>query len=560
VLLTGCFHSTTPPVNLPTEDSVPARSSESSVAPSSTGDPAERAAALAGTMTDEALAGQVLMPYAYGNAATSVSAGSVAANQKLAGVNTPAEMVTRFQLGGLMLVGLTADDATAGGSATTNVDNPQQVRSLTAGLQEAARALPGAAPLLIGTDQEYGMITRVRQGLTALPAAMALAAAGKPARTQAAWRAAGEELAAMGITVDFAPVADVLGPRGNAVLGSRSYGADPRAVATQVAAAVRGLQAGGVAAAIKHFPGHGHTAGDGRDAVPVVAQSRSALDGQDLPPFAEGIAAGAALVMSGHLDVRAIEPGVPATFSRKVMTGLLRTKLGFTGVAVTDALNLASAGRWPAGQAAVRALNAGDDLLLMPPDLVGARDGILSALTDGTLPRKRLVEAVTRVLTLKFTFADRPQPELSTLDSAEHQAAVRAVDAAAVTVLRGSCSGPPIRGPLTITASAGREPARVALVKALQTAGAKVQAADGTVVHLIGYGDGRLDLNPDAAVTVAMDTPYLLASSRSPVLLATYSSSVLSMAALADVLAGTARPTGVSPVAVPGLRRTTCES
>jgi beta-N-acetylhexosaminidase len=561
VLLAGCFHSTSPPVDLPTAGPVPMQPSwASSASPSAARDPAEQAAALVGTFSDEALAGQVLMPYAYGNAAASVSTGSVAANQKLAGVNTPAEMVTKFQLGGLILVGFSADDPTAGTDATTNVDNPQQVRALTAGLQDAARALPSGAPLLIGTDQEFGVVTRVRQGVTALPAAMAFGAAGNPALTEAAWRAAGAELAALGINVDFAPVADVLGARGNAVIGSRSYGAVPTVAAAQVAAAVRGIQAGGVASAIKHFPGHGHTTGDSHDELPVVAQVRSKLDAQDLPPFAAGIAAGAGLVMSGHLDVRAIDPGVPATFSRKVMTDLLRTKLRFTGVAVTDAMNMAPAKKWPAGQAAVRALNAGNDLLLMPPDLTAARDGILAAVKAGTLPRERLVEAVTRVLTLKFGYAGLPQPELTTLDSAEHQAAARAVAAAAVTVLRGPCAKPPINGPITVTASNGREVARVDLIKALQAAGARVQAAGGTVVHLIGYGDSRLDLSSDAAVTVAMDTPYLLAASRSPTLLATYSSSVVSMAALADVLAGDAKPTGVSPVAVPGLLRTTCKS
>jgi beta-N-acetylhexosaminidase len=560
VLVTVACGQDAPTTPTPTATAAPLPQSSASAAPSPTGDPAERAAALVTTLSDEALAGQVLMPYAYGSAAGNVSGGSAAANQKLAGVDTPAEMVTKFHLGGLILVGFSADDPTAGTNPTTNVDSPQQVRALTDGLQDAAATLPGAAPLLIGTDQEFGVVTRVRQGVTALPAAMAFGAAAKPALTEAAWKVGGEELAAMGINVDFAPVADVLGPKGNAVIGSRSYGADPKVVSAQVAAAVRGIQSGGVASAIKHFPGHGHTTGDSHDELPVVAQTRSALDTQDLPPFAAGIAAGAGLVMSGHLDVRAIDPGVPATFSRKVMTDLLRTKLKFTGVAVTDAMNMAPAKKWPAGEAAVRALTAGNDLLLMPPDLAGARDGIIAGLSDGTLPRTRLVEAVTRVLTLKFQYAGRTQPDLSILDVPEHQAAVQALDAASITVLRGPCAGAMVRGPVSVTASEGREPARVALVKALQAAGMTVQAAGGTVVHLVGYGDTRIDLNPDAAVTVAMDTPYLLASAKSATVLATYSSSPLSMAALADVIAGKAEPSGVSPVIVPGLPRTTCKS
>jgi beta-N-acetylhexosaminidase len=144
------------------------------------------------------------------------------------------------------------------------------------------------------------------------------------------------------------------------------------------------------------------------------------------------------------------------------------------------------------------------------------------------------------------------------LNAAAHQAAVLAADTAAITMLRGSCSGPLVAGPVTVTASGGRDPARTALVRALQAAGVRVQAAGGTVVRLVGYGDGSADLDPGAAVTVMMDTPYLLGSARSPTLIATYSSSPLSMTALAAVLAGRAKATGHAPVAVPGLPRSVC--
>jgi beta-N-acetylhexosaminidase len=558
VMLTMACGRDTPLPPVPTSTLAPAvvPSAPAGPSPSPTGTPAQRAAALVATLTDEQLAGQVLMPYAYGNAATGISGASVVGNRKLAGVDTPADMVTTFHLGGLILVGFAADDPTGATNPTTNVDDPRQVRALTAGLQDAAARLPGGAPLLIGTDQEYGVVTRVKQGVTALPSAMAFGAANKPALTEAAWRVGGTELAAMGINVDFAPVADVLGPKGSAVIGSRSYGSVPSAVSSQVAAAVRGMRAGGVAPALKHFPGHGSTTADSHSTLPVVAQSRAALEAQDLAPFRAGIDAGAELVMSGHLDVKAIDPGVAATFSRKVMTDLLRTGLKFTGVAVTDAMNMEPARKWPAGEAAVRALNAGNDLLLMPPDLRAARDGIVSGLKDGSLPRARLVQAVTRVLTLKFRKGPAVQPELTVLDSPEHQKEVRALDAAAVTILRGGCSGPLITGPVTVTAATGREQARVNLVKALQAVDVRVQANGGKIIHLIGYGDKLLDLRSDAAVTVAMDTPYLLGASRSPVLLATYSSSPQSMLALADALAGRTRSTGISPVPVAGLLRT----
>ena len=521
-------------------------------------DPAARAAAAVARLSNEDLAGQVLMPYAYGSAAATVDKAAAAGNQQLAGVNTPAEMIAKFRLGGLILVSFKPDDPTGKTNPTSNVENPKQVRALTAGLQEAARKLPAAAPLMIGTDQEYGVVTRVTEGVTMLPSALAFGAAAKPALTEVAWRAAGQELAAMGITNDFAPVADTLGSSGAGPIGSRSFGSDPKRNAAQVTAAVRGLQTAGVTAALKHFPGHGHTTADSHEELPVIKLSRKEWEAQDLPAFKAGIEAGAGVVMSGHLDLQSIDKGVAATFSHKIMTEVLRKQLKFTGVLISDAMNMEPARKWPAGEAAVRALNAGNDMLLMPPDLAGARDGILAALGSGALKRERLVEAVTRILTLKFRTAAPSQPDLSVIGSAEHQRAVGALDAASITVLRGKCSGPLVNGPVTVSAPASRELARVTLVKALQEAGVPVQAAGGAVIHLVGYGDGPVDLDDAAAVTVMMDMPGLLALSRSPSLLATYSSSKLSLTALAAVIAGKAKAPGRSPVAAGKLPRSAC--
>ncbi|MFD4207523.1 glycoside hydrolase family 3 protein [Micromonospora tulbaghiae] len=544
------------------------RPAPSSPAPSSAGpapsdppaaDPAARAAALAGTLSDEDLVGQVLMPYAYGSSATEVSAGSAAGNRALAGVDTPAEMVAKYRLGGLILVGFSADDPTSGNQATTNVDNPKQVRALTDGLRAAAGKLPtGAAPFLIGTDQEYGVVTRITDGVTLLPSPLAAGAAGNPALTEAAWRAAGAELAAMGINLDFAPVADVLAAR-STVIGSRSFGADPATASPQVAGAVRGLQAEGVGAAVKHFPGHGLSAEDSHTELPVIKQSRAELDRLAFPPFRAGIGAGAMAVMSAHLDVKAVDPGTPATFSRKLLTDVLRGQMGFQGVVITDGMNMAPAKKWSPGEAAVRALNAGNDLILMTPNVKQAYDGLRAALKDGSLPRARLVEAVTRVLTMKFRLAGRDAPALSTLDGAAHRKAADDLATAAVTVLRGKCGGA-VSGPVSVTSSGGRERTRKLLTEALTAAGVKVVPSGGTVVHLVGYGDGAKDLRADAAVTVAMDMPYVLSGAKSPTLMATYSSTRASMAGLAAVLAGKARPAGRSPVPVSGLPATTCRT
>jgi beta-N-acetylhexosaminidase len=517
----------------------PASAARRSPTPPPAPAPAPAPAGLAGDLSDAELVGQVLMPYVFGEHATDVTAEAAQLNREYAGVETPAELVRRYHVAGVILF-------------DRNLVDPTQIRTLTDGLRASA-----GGPLLVGVDQEYGVVSRLTDGVTALPSAMAFAAAGDPALTEAAWRVAGTELATLGLNVDFAPVADVLGGPAGGIIGSRSYGSDPALAADQVAAVVRGLQSTGVAATLKHFPGHGNTTVDSHAELPVVPASHPLAE-TDLPPFTAGIDAGASLVMAGHLDIEQLDPGQPASFSGPVLTGLLRDRLGFQGVTVTDALNMAPAQRWPPGEAAVRALLAGADLLLMPPNLAAAYDGLLAALEDGTLPRERLREAATRVRALKQRLAE-PAGDLSTLDSAAHHRAVAPLAAASVTLLRGSCTGPLVDGPVTVTVAGGRDQARRWLTEALADAGVRVDDSGQTVVHLVGYGDGTGDLRDGAAVTVAMDTPHLLAESDSPALLATYSSSRLSMRALAAVLTGDAPAPGRSPVDVPGLPRSACE-
>jgi beta-N-acetylhexosaminidase len=523
--------------------------------PSAPPDPAARAAAAIAKFSDEELVGQVLMPYAYGSDATKVSPAAAQKNKDYAGVATPAEMVSRYKLGGLILMGWAVDDPTAPTNKSSNLDSPPQIRQLTKGLHEVAKRNAGGAPLLVGTDQEYGAVTRIRTGVVQLPGALAFGAARDPVRTEAAWKAAAGNLAALGINVDFAPVADVLGPQGSAVIGSRSYGSDPRLVGEQVAAATRGLQGGGVAAALKHFPGHGHTTADSHEALPVLLQDRATLDAGDLPPFAAGIQAGAWLVMSGHLEVRAVEAGLPATFSSKVLVDLLRKQMGFTGVVVSDALEMAPARRWPPAQAAVRALLAGNDLLLMPPNVGAAQGGLLGALKSGELPRARLVEAATRVLTLRYRLGGFATPDMSTLDSSADRGAARAVAASAVTVLRGPCSGALVPGPVTVSGDVKWGQQKQWLADALRANGVAVGPGGGTV-HLVGYNDGADALRP-ADVTVAMDLPGVLGTARGT-LVATYSSTQVAMEALAAVLGGKAAAPGRSPLTVAGLPASAC--
>jgi len=197
-------------------------------------------------------------------------------------------------------------------------------------------------------------------------------------------------------------------------------------------------------------------------------------------------------------------------------------------------------------------------LLLMPPNLGLARQGLLDALGTGQLPRERLVEAVTRILALKLALNGYQRPASSTVDSPANRDAAAAVSNAAVTVFAGACSGPLVAGPVRITAASGRTQPAQWLAEALGRRGVTVVPTGGQRIHLVGYGDDAGDLAHDAAVTVSMDTPYVLASATSPVRIATYSSTQASMEALAAVLAGAAHATGRSPVTVAGLPASAC--
>ena len=560
VLAAGLVACHSPAVSAPTGPAGrPNASPPTSPPPSSAADPAAiKAASVAASLSDVDLVGQVLVPELYGENATKVTAAAAKANQRMAGVSTPAEIVAKFRLGGVILANRTSADPTEATNTTTNIASATQVRTLDAGLQTAAAKLPDGAPLLIGTDQEYGVVTRLRSGVVQLPSAMALGAAHNPALTRSAWAAAGNDLGSVGLTADFAPDADVLADAGNTVIGSRSFGGTATDVSAQVGAAVSGLRSAGIATAVKHFPGHGDTDVDSHKALPVLSQSLAQLTSVDLAPFRAGITAGTDMVMVGHLDVRSIDPGVPATFSAKVINGLLRSQLGFGGVVITDALNMAPVTeRWSPGEAAVRAILAGDDMLLMPANLAAAQRGLLAALESGRLPRPHLVATVTRILALKFRLADNAKTHPMT-DSAAEQSTARKAAAAAITVLAGACHGPLVSGAVRVTSRPGYAATRARLAAALTADGVHVVASGGTVIDIVGYEDGRSHLAKGAAVTVAVDTPYVLRYATSKVRIATYSATAASMTALAAVLAGRTAGTGTSPVAIAGLPRTAC--
>ena len=313
-----------------------------------------------------------------------------------------------------------------------NVGDAGALRELIAAL----RGLAVPAPL-IAVDQEGGRVARIGAPVAALPAAMAVGAAGDVAACEELGRLLGRDLARLGVSVDFAPVADCALDPANAVIGTRSYGSDPLRVGRFAGAFARGLESGGVAATLKHFPGHGATATDSHLALPYAGADEATLRARDLLPFASAIAAGAAqIVMAAHVVYAAFDAVRPASLSPRILTGLLRDELGFTGVACTDCLQMDAIARDPGTVAgAVAALAAGADLLLVSRSLPLARaaaEAIAAAVDAGTLPRERLLEAAGRVRALRERYAT-PQPYAGTLDLELPLATARR----AVTAVRG---------------------------------------------------------------------------------------------------------------------------
>ncbi|MGA5313043.1 glycoside hydrolase family 3 protein [Streptomyces pseudogriseolus] len=344
-------------------------------------------------MSVEAKVGQLFVPYFYGASATSPSQDDQERNLRELGVRTVAELVARYQVGGVILFS----------GWTNNIHAPRQVAELTNGVQRASLALPTPVPSLISIDQEHGANVRIGSGATQLPGAMALGAGGSLSDARTAGRISGTELAALGIHQNFAPVADVNVNPANPIINVRSFGADAREVGRMVAAQVTGYQRAGVVACAKHFPGHGDTGQDSHTELPVITHTREEWERIDAPPFRAAIAAGVDSIMTAHLQVPALDPSnEPATLSPTILQGVLRGELGFDGVIVTDALNMTGVRtKYGDDRVPVLALKAGADQLLFPPDIDVAYHGVLSAVRTGEVTEERLDESVLRILRVK---------------------------------------------------------------------------------------------------------------------------------------------------------------
>jgi beta-N-acetylhexosaminidase len=337
--------------------------------------------------------------------------------------------VIEFHVGGYHLLG-----------ENDTLHEPVGAALLVNHLQEMAKA-----PLLITADFEGGVGLRFI-GATRLPRAMAIGATGNPEMAYQAGRIAAEEARAIGVNVNFYPVVDVNNNARNPIINIRSFGGNPELVSRMARAFIRGSQEHGVMATAKHFPGHGDTSTDSHLELPVVDVDRTRLNTIELPPFQAAIEEGVGGVMSAHIALPQVEPEkLPATLSSKILTGVLRNDLKFHGVIFTDAMNMRGiSAHFPEGEAAVRAVKAGADVILYPPSVEQAFNGLKRAVESGEIKESRIDESVRRILAAKLElgldrnrFIDINQID-KTLGTTEHQTTARQMIESAITLVRDS--------------------------------------------------------------------------------------------------------------------------
>ncbi|MEU0391410.1 glycoside hydrolase family 3 protein [Streptomyces sp. NPDC006208] len=547
----------------------------------------DRLLRLISRMSLEEKVGQLFVMRVYGHSATAPDQADIDLNLQEMGVRTAAELISTYHVGGIIYF-----------AWAHNTRDPHQIADLSNGIQRAGLAQPTPVPLMISTDQEHGIVARVGKPATLMPGAMALGAGASRVSAQMAGQLAGAELAAMGITQNYAPVADVNVNPANPVIGVRSFGADPAAVARMVAAQVKGYQGAGIAATAKHFPGHGDTTVDSHTGIPVITHTRAQWDEIDAPPFRAAIAAGIDSIMTAHIQFPALDPSNdPATLSRPILTGILREELGYAGIVVTDALNMQGVrDKYGDHRVPVLALLAGVDQLLNPPDLAVAWNAVLDAVKSGELSVARIDESILRILTLKEKLGLFRDPYVShrgvdrTVGAPAHLAAADLIAGGTTTLLANpegllplsrlsrpnllvvgadpaspsGTTGPPT----TVLASAFTELgfSATALSTGITPSSAKIEeavaAASGKDVVVVGTYNvsatspqrtlvDRLVATGVPVVALAIRNPYDIARLNGVgAALAAYSWTDVELRAAVRVIAGRTRPRGRLPVPV----------
>ncbi|MDO5297509.1 MAG: beta-N-acetylhexosaminidase [bacterium] len=316
-----------------------------------------------------------------------------------------------------------------------NVTSAPQVRALIRSLHSCLPVSP-----LIAIDQEGGIVNRFRfPEMSLSPGLLALGHSGSEEDVYSAHRIMGRELRNLGIHLDFAPCLDVNNNPSNPIIGVRSFGEDPQLVARLGRQAIRGLRDGGVAPTAKHFPGHGNTSRDSHLALPIINSNLEELENTELIPFQAAVEEGVEAIMTAHIVFPALDPQVPATLSAPILCGLLREKMGYQGLIVTDSLSMRSiADRWGFGEATVRSIEAGADLILALGSFEQqdeARQTLAAAISSGRISRERIYASLKRIENLQERYHGLPQ-DAPDWDIAEHKNTMQAITSRTVSILR----------------------------------------------------------------------------------------------------------------------------
>ena len=449
---------------------------------------------------------------------------------------TVREQIQRYHLGGVIFLG-------------GNVGSRNQTTALTSAALQAGVDDGRDWPVIVSVDQEGGNVARLGSLTPEMPAFMAAGATDDKSVVTAVYAEYGQDIAELGFNVDYAPVADVTIGLDDPIIRSRAAGSNPDRVGETVVAAMGGFLDAGLLTSIKHFPGHGSVTTDSHVALPLQEKSVSSLAATDLVPFQMSIDAGAPMIMMSHVAVKAWGSD-PSTLDADAYS-YLRDEMGFTGVVITDALNMAAVTRsHDPDEAAVAALRAGADILLMPADTGEAHAGIVAAVEDGSLSRARLNDAAARSIAM-MRWQATIDPELESPIEGDY---VRLLSQTGATVVAPLCGERIVSD--TVSISGGWSSERNALAVALEDHGVNVVSSGGTHVRIHGTADG----GSDADVVVAMDGPWGLSGADADAYIGLYGRGDSTLAALADILVGEAAPESAWPVGVGSMPYGACPS
>ncbi|MCF2587396.1 glycoside hydrolase family 3 N-terminal domain-containing protein [Brevibacterium sp. UCMA 11752] len=416
---------------------------------------------------------------------------------------------------------------------------PDQVKGVTEAVNGARSK---GQPVSIGVDQEGGPVSRLGTGALPFPPLMALSAAQDPELTQTATKVQGQNLSDLGFTIDFAPDADVTTGEKDVAINVRSAGDDHKAAAEVVAQAATGYHLGGVASSAKHFPGHGRLHVDSHESLPVSKKSIKELEDTDLLPFKSAVKAGIPMVMMGHIGLPDAKT-TPATLNEKAYKSL-RDTLDFDGVIITDALNMKAVDQNQSGKETVKALSAGADLALMPPDSAAAQKAVAKAMEDGDLKKSDLQKKAERVVAMQLATAETQKTmtddsggdDSGPTGSENPQKVLTDVAEKSLTVLKGECA---FEGTDSISIVGGSEKEKTELTKAAKDAGLTVRS-----------GGTSVSLSPDTSAEVAVGTaaPWTMRNTSAQSAVTAYDSNPNALKAVAKWLKGDLRASGKLPV------------